>query len=97
MRNFGVEGFQKSSLTTATLSISDSQRNTFKEIEVQLDENSNFNGAFILPEDIALGAFNMHLLIPYSRIRGDYTFYVEEYVKPTFKITTTTKKADLLP
>jgi uncharacterized protein YfaS (alpha-2-macroglobulin family) len=98
VRKFDLEGFQKSPYKTGTIFVQDSQRNAFKEIEVTLDENSNFNGEFVLPEDIDLGVFSIRLFTQNNRnVNGVQTFYVEEYVKPTFKITTTTKKADLLP
>jgi uncharacterized protein YfaS (alpha-2-macroglobulin family) len=54
MREFGLEGFQKSPYKTGTLTILDPQWQNFKKIEITLDEYSNFSGSFTLPADIGL-------------------------------------------
>jgi hypothetical protein len=39
----------------------------------------------------------MRISLQDTYVKGDYTFRIEEYVKPTFKLSALAKKADLLP
>ena len=92
-----MEGFQKSPYSNVEIDIRDSQWNTFKTIEVKLDGNSNFSGSFVLPEEVVLGEFSMNIHVKESWVKGSTSFRVEEYIKPTFKVSAKAKKADLLP
>ncbi|MDD2908711.1 MAG: MG2 domain-containing protein [Candidatus Gracilibacteria bacterium] len=96
LRQFNFEGYKKSNSKTAKLKILTENYVFFKELDIKLDENSNFSGKFELPKDMNLGKYKFEF---YESGKQDSTyndgqFFVEEYKKPVFKININSDKKD---
>ena len=105
LRKFNFDWYKKSDIKLWKLQVMDENWKVLKEVEIKLDENSNFNWEFVLPNDIWLGRFGFKFQIDKKYLPkdqeyySDYVpnnayFYVEEYVKPTFKVDTTVDRKD---
>jgi uncharacterized protein YfaS (alpha-2-macroglobulin family) len=59
-----------------------------------VDENGEFNGQYLIPEDAALG--NYRLYFEGRDIQGDREFTIAQYRKPEFQVTATPSKDEIL-
>ncbi|MEF2175972.1 MAG: MG2 domain-containing protein [Candidatus Absconditabacteria bacterium] len=96
LREFSYEGYKKSSSKKGNIILMDKSRNKIKEFSVEIDNNSNFDGEFELPKDIALGEYKFDFKLE----NGDYVgnngnFYIEEFQKPVFKVEVTQDKQEV--
>ncbi|MBW7954842.1 hypothetical protein H3C61_03440 [Candidatus Gracilibacteria bacterium] len=101
LREFNFDGYKKSSIKSGVLKIIGEDFNEYRSMELNLDNNSNFTGSFIIPKDFALGNFKFQFKYKnkkesyYQDIYTAGGFSVEEYKKPTFKVDIETGKNDL--
>lgn len=98
LRTFAFDGYKKSSVTSGTLKIADENGTLLKELSVKLDRNSNFNGQFTLPKELALGRYHFEFYAgsDATPVYNDGHFFIEEYRKPTFKVNLAIDKTDAM-
>ncbi len=77
---------------------------TFKEFSVKVDKNSNFAGSFELPKGMKTGRYDFEITSlsggPQNEsayVYNDGHFFVEQYVKPVFKVSASETSRDALP
>lgn len=96
LRKFSFDWYHKSDTKAGKLKIINENYELFKEIDIKIDKNSNFSSKFELPKDMKLGKFMFEFYPNWSQenIYNDWNFFVEEYVKPAFKINISQDKKD---
>lgn len=88
LRDFRFDWYHKSSSTKWKLKILDENYNFFKDVDITIDKNSNFNGSFELPKTMSLWKYSFEFTkgTSWESVYNDAKFFVEEYKKPVFKI-----------
>lgn len=70
---------------------------------MKTDKNSNFSGSFELPKGMKTGRYDFEILNVAKTgeetvyVYNDGHFYVEQYVKPVFKVTASESAYHALP
>ncbi|MBP8017071.1 hypothetical protein KAZ01_03620, partial [Candidatus Gracilibacteria bacterium] len=97
LRSFNINGYSKSKAKKGKLKVMDGDGKFFKDFDVIIDKNSNFNGNFSLPTNMNLGRYSFEFTVEGKEglIYNDGQFFVEEYKKPAFKINMEGGQKDL--
>lgn len=97
LRKFEFNWYTKSDIKTWKLEVLDSNYKSIMSLDINLDDNSNFNTNFVIPKEVALWRFTFRFT---SWENGYYKnnayFNIEEYRKPDFKIEVWELKKDFL-
>ena len=64
------------------------------ELQTTLDENGEFSGEYIIPEDAPLGSYRLYFQD--RDLEGGRQFTVAQYRKPEFQVTVTPASDELL-
>ncbi len=96
LRDFDLYWYHKTPLKSGKLEIIDSNSKSIWELEIEVDENSNFNTKFIIPKDVALWKFSFKFSSWDTFYKNNANFFIEEYKKPDFKIDVEWLKSDYL-
>lgn len=98
LRQFRFDWYHKSEAKKWTLKIMDENYAFFKDVEISIDKNSNFNWKFELPKTMALWKYFFEFVEDWNgeSVYNDAKFFVEEYVKPVFKINMEWDKKDVV-
>jgi uncharacterized protein YfaS (alpha-2-macroglobulin family) len=75
------------------LYISDYERLDF-EFTTSVDENGEFDGEYVIPEDAPLGTYALNF--DADDIQGSRHFTVAEYRKPEFQVTVTPEQDEVV-
>lgn len=104
LRRFNPEGYSASPLGNVTVRLLDQEGQTFKEFPLKADKNSNFAGSFELPKGMKTGRYDFEITAPAPGgsqetlyVYNDGHFFVEQYVKPVFKVTASETAKDAQP
>ncbi|MDD5769828.1 MAG: MG2 domain-containing protein [Candidatus Gracilibacteria bacterium] len=101
LREFNFDGFKKSKIEYGTIKIIGEDWTVYRSIDVGVDENSNFNGSFIIPKDSSLGNFRFQFSYTVdgqyydNDIYSNGGFSIEQYRKPSFKVNIDSPKNDV--
>jgi uncharacterized protein YfaS (alpha-2-macroglobulin family) len=103
LRSFAATGYNKSPAKKVKLRILNNQSELFKEVTLEVDTNSNFEGNFPLATDMNTGRYSFEVLAynsgdmagDGSYVVNDGNFYVEQYSKPVFKTEVSGGKRNL--
>lgn len=97
LRNFTLQWFKKSQYTTWKLKLLDPNYASIKDVDIKIDQNSNFNWSFTIPKDVSLWEFRFDFTAGTgTNVSNNAVFSIEEYKTPTFKIDMTSDKKDVL-
>ncbi len=103
LRRFLPEGYAPSPLKDVRVRILDQDGQMLKELPLKTDRNSHFVGSFELPAGIKTGRYDFAVSAAAKAgeeplyVHNDANFFVEQYVKPTFKVTASETSPDALP
>ncbi len=103
LRRFNPDGYVPSPLKDVKIRLSNQEGETFKEIPVKADKNSNFAGSFELPQGMKTGRYDFEITSQAKTgeetlyVYNDGHFFVEQYVKPVFKVSASETARDVLP
>lgn len=97
LRQFRFDWYHRIDTKKWKLKIMDENYNFFKEVDVTIDNNSNFNWKFELPKTMALWKYSFEFTSDniWEPAYNDAKFFVEEYKKPVFKINFDWNKKDV--
>lgn len=100
LRKFTQNWYQTSDIKKASLDVIDSNYKNISNIDIEVDKNSNFDWEFIIPKDVPLWKFSFRLnVVSWENkyiVRNNAYFYIEEYEKPSFKVTIDEWKKDYI-
>lgn len=97
LRQFTLQWFKKAEFKKWKLSLIDPNYASIKDVDINIDDNSNFNGSFTIPKDVSLGEFRFKFAINTGvEIANTAVFSIEEYKTPTFKVEMSSEKKDAL-
>lgn len=96
LRDFDIYWYKKTWLTDWNLEIIDSSSKSVWNMDVKVDNNSNFNAEFIIPKDVSLWQFSFKFTSWEKSFKNDAYFYIEEYKKNDFKIDVEWLKKDYI-
>lgn len=99
LRRFQPDGYRVSPVKSLKIRIVDQDGNVFKEITAAPDKNSHVSGSFDLVKDMRTGRYDFVLIDSEESlsIYNDGHFFVEQYVKPTFRVSASEADRDVLP
>lgn len=103
LRRFNPDGYAPSPLKDVKIRLLNQEGETFKEIPVKADKNSNFAGSFELPKGMKTGRYDFEITSQAKAgeetlyVYNDGHFFVEQYVKPVFKVSASETARDVLP
>ena len=91
LRYFDFDGYTASSIQSGDLIITDGNWQELTRFSVDIDNNSNFDTSFLIPEDIALWYFSISFEWKNTawrtiQLHNVETLHIEEYKAPTFRI-----------
>jgi len=103
LRSFAATGYTRSKAKKVKIRILNNQSELFKEVTLDIDVNSNFEGSFPLSSDMNTGRYSFEVLAynsgdiagDGSYVINDGNFYVEQYNKPVFKTEVSGGKRNL--
>lgn len=99
MRNFNFDWYHKSSIKEWKLKMYNESYEFFKELDIKLDNNSNFNWKFELPKEARTGRYSFEFIPKWQEnawVYNDAQFFIEEYKKPIFKVNIDWHKKDVV-
>ncbi len=97
LRNFSPKGYILSSAKKVKVRVIAESGEALSELVLTPDGNSTINGKFTLPKEMKTGRYSFEILT-YAQVDmkdggsyaiNDANFFVEQYVKPTFKVSVT--------
>jgi len=92
--------YTKSDIEKASLEVIDSNMKSIAKIDLELDENSNFNWNFLIPSEVSLWKFSFRFNVSAWKdnytVQNNWYFYIEEYKKPVFKVIVSDDKQDFI-
>lgn len=102
LRRFNPDGYVASPLKEVKIRLTNQEGETFKEFSLKADKNANFAGSFDLPKGMKTGRYDFEITAPGAQgenvyVYNDGHFFVEQYVKPVFKVTASETSRDALP
>ncbi len=103
LRRFLPEGYVPSTLKDVKVRILDQNGELFKELALKTDKNSHFAGAFDLPLGMKTGRYDFTVSAAGKAgenplyVHNDGNFFVEQYVKPVFKVSASETSPNILP
>jgi len=97
LRSFAATGYVKSSAKKVKIRILNNQSELFKELTLDVDAHSNFEGSFPLTTGMNTGRYSFEIMAYAAKttdgfgsyVVNDGNFYVEQYSKPAFKTEVT--------
>jgi uncharacterized protein YfaS (alpha-2-macroglobulin family) len=97
LRSFAATGYVKSSAKKVKIRILNTQSELFKELTLDVDAHSNFEGSFPLTTGMNTGRYSFEIMAYAAKttdgfgsyVVNDGNFYVEQYSKPAFKTEVT--------
>ncbi len=91
VRILGDDGYKLPAVRTASVKISDQNRNEVFSKELPISARGTYSGEFDLPAGVSLGQFLIEAEFNGAKARG--SFEVAEYKKPEFKVKVSTPKS----
>lgn len=96
LRRFEPAGYRASNAKSVKLNIRKEDGSLFKEMSLNVDNNSNFHGSFDIPKDASSGRYSFEIYAGEQYVYNDGYFHVEAYRKPTFKVNLSSASKDHL-
>ncbi len=101
LRSYAFDGYHLSAVKKGKLKILSPQGESLTDMDITLDEHSNFHGSFLLPETAPFGRYSFEfvamdekgdMITPYTN--GE--FFLDAYKKPVFKVVTDPLTPDVM-
>lgn len=102
LRRFNPEGYGLSPMKAVKVRVLNQEGELLKELPLKTDANSNFAGSFQLPEGMKTGRYDFEISSVSKEegqvfVYNDGHFFVEQYVKPVFRVAASDTSRDALP
>ncbi|MDQ1344256.1 MAG: alpha-2-macroglobulin [Patescibacteria group bacterium] len=103
LRRFNPDGYGVSPMKDVKARILNQEGELLKEFDLKTDKNSNFASSFELPKGMKTGRYDFEIsalakgLSDPIYVYNDGHFFVEQYVKPVFRVTAGETDRNALP